>query len=85
MKKFAAIRKNIKKGKNCPIKYCHKCLLTRYGENAEEVAQLANWTCQKCRGICNCSFCHGVSFRFSIYFLSWYCIHKFILIKELCL
>ncbi|BAU01858.1 hypothetical protein VIGAN_11119200 [Vigna angularis var. angularis] len=54
---FAATCKNLKKGKNCPIKYCHKCLLTRYGENAEEVAQLANWTCPKCRGICNCSLC----------------------------
>ncbi|XP_052723444.1 uncharacterized protein LOC108346104 isoform X2 [Vigna angularis] len=54
---FAATCKNIKKSKNCPIKYCHKCLLTRYGENAEEVAQLAYWTCPKCRGICNCSLC----------------------------
>ncbi|XP_022634339.1 cell division cycle-associated protein 7-like isoform X2 [Vigna radiata var. radiata] len=33
-----------------------EALNTAYGENAEEVAQLANWTCPKCRGICNCSF-----------------------------
>ncbi|KAL9276565.1 hypothetical protein ACSQ67_025894 [Phaseolus vulgaris] len=26
---FAATCKNLKKGKPCPIKYCHKCLLTR--------------------------------------------------------
>ncbi|WVZ14107.1 hypothetical protein V8G54_011673, partial [Vigna mungo] len=44
---FAATCKNLKKGKNCPIKFCHRCLLTRYGENAEEVAQLANWTCPR--------------------------------------
>ncbi|KAG2384519.1 uncharacterized protein HKW66_Vig0147170 [Vigna angularis] len=31
-----------------------KYISSRYGENAEEVAQLANWTC---RGICNCSLC----------------------------
>ncbi|KAK8470092.1 hypothetical protein PHAVU_004G063200 [Phaseolus vulgaris] len=54
---FAATCKNLKKGKPCPIKYCHKCLLTRYGENAEEVAHLADWICPKCRGFCNCSLC----------------------------
>ncbi|TKY46536.1 Cell division cycle-associated 7 protein [Spatholobus suberectus] len=54
---FAAACKNLKKGKPCPIKFCHKCLLNRYGENAEEVAQLDDWTCPKCRGFCNCSFC----------------------------
>ncbi|WVZ14794.1 hypothetical protein V8G54_012360, partial [Vigna mungo] len=30
-----------------------------YEENAEEVAQLANWTCPKCRGICNYSLCQS--------------------------
>ncbi|KAK7364822.1 hypothetical protein VNO80_13565 [Phaseolus coccineus] len=54
---FAATCKNLKKGKPCPIKYCHKCLLTRYGENAEEVGHLADWECPKCRGFCNCSLC----------------------------
>ncbi|KAK8470094.1 hypothetical protein PHAVU_004G063400 [Phaseolus vulgaris] len=54
---FAATCKNLKKGKPCPIKYCHKCLLTRYGENSEEVGHLAYWTCPKCRGFCNCSLC----------------------------
>ncbi|XP_051115235.1 uncharacterized protein LOC127240552 isoform X2 [Andrographis paniculata] len=43
--------------KPCPIMYCHKCLWNRYGERAEEVASLEQWTCPKCRGICNCSFC----------------------------
>ncbi|KAL6348318.1 hypothetical protein AAG906_005617 [Vitis piasezkii] len=40
-------------------KMCHqcRCLLNRYGEKAEEVAQLEDWKCPKCRGICNCSFC----------------------------
>ncbi|KAL0431286.1 UNVERIFIED_CONTAM: Cell division cycle-associated 7-like protein [Sesamum radiatum] len=29
----------------------------RYGEQAEEVAALGEWSCPKCRGICNCSIC----------------------------
>ncbi|XP_010528456.1 PREDICTED: uncharacterized protein LOC104805549 [Tarenaya hassleriana] len=54
---FAAFCTVMKKNKPCPIKYCHKCLMNRYGEKAEEVALLEEWTCPKCRGICNCSFC----------------------------
>lgn len=54
---FAAECKNMKKDKPCPIKLCHKCLLNRYGEKAEEVGVLQDWTCPKCRGICNCSQC----------------------------
>ncbi|VAI84740.1 unnamed protein product [Triticum turgidum subsp. durum] len=41
----------------CPIHFCHKCLFNRYGENAEDMTKDAGWTCPKCRGICNCSFC----------------------------
>lgn len=54
---FVAGCKNLKKDKLCTIKFCHKCLMNRYGENAEEMALLENWQCPKCRGICNCSFC----------------------------
>ncbi|CDP02794.1 unnamed protein product [Coffea canephora] len=54
---FAAECKNMKKDKLCPIKFCHKCLLNRYGEKAEEVGVLQDWSCPKCRGICNCSQC----------------------------
>ncbi|OMO80117.1 hypothetical protein CCACVL1_13152 [Corchorus capsularis] len=54
---FLAPCNNLKRNKQCPIKYCRKCLLNRYGEKAEEVALLADWTCPKCRDICNCSFC----------------------------
>ncbi|OAY57054.1 uncharacterized protein LOC110609948 isoform X2 [Manihot esculenta] len=54
---FAAGCKNQKGNKQCPIKYCHKCLLNRYGEKAEEVALIDEWKCPKCRGICNCSLC----------------------------
>ncbi|PIA63552.1 hypothetical protein AQUCO_00201117v1 [Aquilegia coerulea] len=43
--------------KSCTIKFCHKCLKNRYGENAEEANQLEDWKCPKCRGVCNCSFC----------------------------
>ncbi|KAB2073402.1 hypothetical protein ES319_A07G079300v1 [Gossypium barbadense] len=54
---FLAPCKNLKKDKQCSIKYCHKCLLNRYGEKAEEVALLIDWKCPKCRDICNCSCC----------------------------
>ncbi|QCD93252.1 hypothetical protein DEO72_LG5g1324 [Vigna unguiculata] len=37
---FAVTCKNFKKGKRCPIKFCNKCLLTRYGENAEMALDL---------------------------------------------
>ncbi|CAN8232994.1 unnamed protein product [Cochlearia groenlandica] len=46
-----------KRDKTCPIKYCTKCLLNRYGEKLEEVALKNDWTCPKCRGNCNCSCC----------------------------
>ncbi|KAK6927969.1 Zinc-finger domain of monoamine-oxidase A repressor R1 [Dillenia turbinata] len=49
--------KNLKAKKPCTIKFCHKCLLNRYGEISEEVANLEDWKCPKCRGICNCSQC----------------------------
>ncbi|KAK4393631.1 Cell division cycle-associated 7-like protein [Sesamum angolense] len=32
-------------------------LAIRYGEKVEEVAALGEWSCPKCRGICNCSVC----------------------------
>ncbi|XVF40390.1 hypothetical protein PTKIN_Ptkin05aG0141000 [Pterospermum kingtungense] len=54
---FAASCKKNFKEKQCTIHYCHKCLLNRYGEKAEEVALLNDWICPRCRGICNCSFC----------------------------
>ncbi|KAL0015311.1 hypothetical protein SO802_002380 [Lithocarpus litseifolius] len=49
--------KNLKVKKPCPIYFCYKCLLNRYGEKAEEVEMLDDWKCPRCRGICNCSFC----------------------------
>ncbi|KAJ8434300.1 hypothetical protein Cgig2_009275 [Carnegiea gigantea] len=54
---FTAACKNMKLDKQCTIKFCHKCLLNRYGEKAEEMEALDDWKCPKCRGICNCSFC----------------------------
>uniref|UniRef100_A0A162A717 DDT domain-containing protein n=1 Tax=Daucus carota subsp. sativus TaxID=79200 RepID=A0A162A717_DAUCS len=54
---FAAGCKNQNNNKPCTMVFCHKCLLNRYGENAEEVEGLEEWSCPKCRGICNCSFC----------------------------
>ncbi|PHU24885.1 hypothetical protein BC332_03217 [Capsicum chinense] len=49
--------KNMGKDKPCPMHLCHKCLLNRYGEIAEEVSLLEDWKCPKCRDICNCSLC----------------------------
>ncbi|XVE58720.1 hypothetical protein DITRI_Ditri04bG0191600 [Diplodiscus trichospermus] len=54
---FAASCKSKINDKQCTFHFCHKCLLNRYGEKAEEVALLNDWTCPRCRGICNCSFC----------------------------
>ncbi|KAH0984303.1 hypothetical protein GBA52_011480 [Prunus armeniaca] len=55
---FAASCTNIKtKGRRCQINVCCRCLLNRYGEIAEEVEREGNWSCPKCRGICNCSTC----------------------------
>ncbi|XP_024037214.1 uncharacterized protein LOC18039540 isoform X3 [Citrus clementina] len=54
---FVAACKIMKKDKYCPIKFCHKCLLNRYGEKAEDAALLDGWNCPRCRGICNCSLC----------------------------
>ncbi|PQP95786.1 uncharacterized protein Pyn_38750 [Prunus yedoensis var. nudiflora] len=55
---FAASCTNIKtKGRRCQINVCSRCLLNRYGEIAEEVDREGNWSCPKCRGICNCSTC----------------------------
>ncbi|XP_057809572.1 uncharacterized protein LOC131023930 [Salvia miltiorrhiza] len=54
---FTAACKNQKNNKPCTIMYCHKCLLNRYGEKAEEVDALGEWSCPKCRSICNCSVC----------------------------
>nr|XP_016439054.1 PREDICTED: uncharacterized protein LOC107764996 [Nicotiana tabacum] len=54
---YMAACKNMRNDKPCPIRFCHKCLLNRYGEKAEEVSLLEDWKCPKCRGICNCSFC----------------------------
>ncbi|XP_058778895.1 uncharacterized protein LOC131652920 isoform X2 [Vicia villosa] len=54
---FSAACKNPKNGKPCTIRFCHKCLLNRYGEKAEEVELLNDWICPKCRGSCNCSVC----------------------------
>ncbi|KAK8569461.1 hypothetical protein V6N13_046513 [Hibiscus sabdariffa] len=54
---FAASCKRKINDKQCTSHFCHKCLLNRYGEKAEEVALLNDWNCPKCRGICNCSFC----------------------------
>ncbi|PIA63551.1 hypothetical protein AQUCO_00201116v1 [Aquilegia coerulea] len=54
---FVAECKGQEKNKRCKLKFCFKCLLNRYGEEAEEVNKLEDWTCPKCRGICNCSLC----------------------------
>ncbi|KAK1357518.1 Zinc-finger domain of monoamine-oxidase A repressor R1 [Heracleum sosnowskyi] len=54
---FAASCKNQKNDKPCSKSFCHTCLWNRYGEKAEAVDVLEDWSCPKCRGICNCSYC----------------------------
>ncbi|CAA7397647.1 unnamed protein product [Spirodela intermedia] len=54
---FSASCKATRRGKPCPHHFCQRCLRNRYGENAAAVAVMADWSCPKCRGICNCSFC----------------------------
>ncbi|KAK9277889.1 hypothetical protein L1049_027446 [Liquidambar formosana] len=54
---FSASCRNQSEKKKCTLNFCHKCLLNRYGDKADEVAGLYDWKCPKCRGICNCSFC----------------------------
>ncbi|PIN02469.1 hypothetical protein CDL12_25015 [Handroanthus impetiginosus] len=56
-KTTAVACKNQKKNKPCCIKICDRCLWNRYGEKAVDIAALADWSCPKCRGICNCSVC----------------------------
>ncbi|KAL0332495.1 UNVERIFIED_CONTAM: Cell division cycle-associated 7-like protein [Sesamum calycinum] len=57
IKDSVAACKNQRNNKPCTIKLCRRCLLNRYGEKVEEVAALGEWSCPKCRGICNCSVC----------------------------
>ncbi|KAK7266759.1 hypothetical protein RIF29_19413 [Crotalaria pallida] len=54
----AAWCKNLKDGKKrCTLHFCFNCLSNRYGEKVDDVAELSNWNCPKCRDICNCSCC----------------------------
>ncbi|KAL0449989.1 UNVERIFIED_CONTAM: Cell division cycle-associated 7-like protein [Sesamum latifolium] len=57
IKDSVAACKNQRNNRPCTIKLCRRCLLNRYGEKVEEVAALGEWSCPKCRGICNCSVC----------------------------
>ena len=43
--------------KRCNLYFCPRCLLNRYNEIVEVVRKKKEWSCPKCRGICNCSFC----------------------------
>ncbi|PIA60796.1 hypothetical protein AQUCO_00300368v1 [Aquilegia coerulea] len=54
---FVVPCKTQREDKPCALKFCHKCLLNRYGEKAEEADKVDDWKCPKCRDICNCSHC----------------------------
>ncbi|KAF9501951.1 hypothetical protein BDN71DRAFT_1438703 [Pleurotus eryngii] len=43
----------------CMAKYCKRCLINRYGENAShlKIAEARTYKCPRCRGVCNCSRC----------------------------
>ncbi|KAJ2081514.1 hypothetical protein H4R24_002287 [Coemansia sp. RSA 988] len=40
----------------CTLMMDYRCLLNRYNEDANTIDH-SEWTCPKCRNICNCSFC----------------------------
>ena len=41
----------------CTLFFCPRCLQNRYNEVVEAVNALPNWSCPRCRGLCNCSNC----------------------------
>ncbi|PIA14937.1 hypothetical protein COEREDRAFT_82361 [Coemansia reversa NRRL 1564] len=41
---------------SCNLMMDYRCLINRYNEDAN-VIDHSEWTCPKCRNICNCSFC----------------------------
>ncbi|KAJ8696420.1 hypothetical protein PTI98_006292 [Pleurotus ostreatus] len=43
----------------CMAKYCKRCLINRYGEDAGhlKIAEAGTYKCPRCRGVCNCSRC----------------------------
>ncbi|KAJ2799443.1 hypothetical protein H4R20_004436 [Coemansia guatemalensis] len=41
---------------SCNLMMDYKCLINRYNEDAN-IIDHSEWTCPKCRDICNCSFC----------------------------
>ncbi|KAJ1948110.1 hypothetical protein EC988_005305, partial [Linderina pennispora] len=46
----------IKCSSDCNVMFDTRCLLIRYGEDADQIDH-STWQCPKCRGCCNCSFC----------------------------
>ncbi|CAG8484668.1 8497_t:CDS:2 [Diversispora eburnea] len=44
-------------GSLCKVMMDERCLIGRYGETLEEARESGEWSCPKCRGVCNCSFC----------------------------
>ncbi|KAG7670748.1 hypothetical protein Ndes2526A_g01480 [Nannochloris sp. 'desiccata'] len=45
------------KCKQCTLYYCPRCLENRYNEAVDEVNALPDWSCPRCRKLCNCSNC----------------------------
>ena len=70
------------KGKctECTLYWCSRCLSNRYGETVEAVTALADWSCPRCRGLCNCSNCRKASLQFCsparIHVLGSDCMHS---------
>ncbi|KAK6128530.1 hypothetical protein DH2020_037739 [Rehmannia glutinosa] len=54
---FYAIDARLANAVLASLLYSYYHFQLRYGEKAEEVAALGEWSCPKCRGICNCSVC----------------------------
>jgi hypothetical protein len=45
------------KCKQCTLYFCPRCLKNRYNEAVDEVNTLPDWSCPRCRKLCNCSNC----------------------------
>ncbi|KAG9290482.1 hypothetical protein G9A89_002457 [Geosiphon pyriformis] len=44
-------------GELCRVMLDERCLLGRYGETLDQARDTGEWSCPKCRDVCNCSFC----------------------------
>ncbi|CAG8679915.1 6026_t:CDS:2 [Funneliformis mosseae] len=44
-------------GSLCKVMMDERCLVGRYGQTLQDARESGEWSCPKCRDVCNCSFC----------------------------